>query len=54
MTDANAPAVLKEACEQYGFFYLASHGVPQPLVDEVGACVACVVVVVVVGHRKAD
>ncbi len=34
---ARAPAVLKGACERYGFFYLANHGVPLPLVDEVRA-----------------
>lgn len=32
---AHAPAVLRAACERYGFFYLANHGVPQPLIDEV-------------------
>lgn len=36
MSDAaGAPAVLKAACERFGFFYLANHGVPQALVDEV-------------------
>jgi len=34
---ARAPAVLKAACERYGFFYLANHGVPLPLVEEVRA-----------------
>lgn len=33
---AHAPAVLRAACERYGFFYLANHGVPQTLIDEVG------------------
>lgn len=32
---AHAPAVLRAACERFGFFYLANHGVPQTLVDEV-------------------
>ena len=32
---ARAPAVLRAACERYGFFYLANHGVPQALIDEV-------------------
>lgn len=32
---AHAPAVLRAACERYGFFYLANHGVPQALIDEV-------------------
>ena len=28
-----AAAEVRHACEQVGFFYMASHGVPQPVVD---------------------